>query len=311
MTETPFVETWEYERFEEFCDACREYKHIGLCYGPPGVGKTVSARYYTNWKKVASRRHNDPSEGSVERGLGDNMVVLYTPPVANSPSKICRELGSCRDNFSASLLNYLQKQERSKLVEMDRRFEERYPASACNGEMLTYQGTEEYRRELVAGMAAWNDYRARRRAIRELTVLIIIDEADRLKTAALEQVRAIFDQGGIGLVLIGMRGIEKRLSRYPQLYSRVGFVHQFSVLREEEIRRLLKERCAPPGVKFPEEGITDEEAITAIIRITGGNFRLLERLLTQIGRILKLNELQKVTPDVVAAARESLVIGTV
>ncbi len=44
--------------------------------------------------------------------------------------------------------------------------------------------------------------------------------------------------------------------------------------------------------------------------ITGGNFRLLHRLLTQIGRILEINTLEKVTPPVVDAARESLVIGT-
>ena len=43
--------------------------------------------------------------------------------------------------------------------------------------------------------------------------------------------------------------------------------------------------------------------------LTGGNFRLFERLLTQIERIAEINNLARVNKEAVEAARESLVIG--
>jgi Holliday junction resolvasome RuvABC ATP-dependent DNA helicase subunit len=40
-----------------------------------------------------------------------------------------------------------------------------------------------------------------------------------------------------------------------------------------------------------------------------GNFRLLTRLVTQVERILKVNQSEIVSKEIVTAARESLLIG--
>ena len=137
----------------------------------------------------------------------------------------------------------------------------------------------------------------------------MVDEADRLKFLGLEQVRDIYDRSHIGLVLIGMPGLEKRLARYPQLYSRVGFVHEFHPLSLEEARFILQQRWQQWGLELQADDFTDMEVVTAILRITEGNFRLIHRLLSQVERILQINELRTVTKEVIEVAREQLVIG--
>ncbi|MCA1648572.1 MAG: AAA family ATPase, partial [Chloroflexi bacterium] len=144
---------------------------------------------------------------------------------------------------------------------------------------------------------------------KDQTELVVIDEADRLKMAGLEQVRHLYDQTPWGLVLLGMPGLERRLSRYPQLYSRVGFVHQFRTLATEEIRAIVTGHAERLGVALAPDVFVDTSAVAAIIRASNGNFRLLQRLVQQTERVLELNQLVIVTPEVVAAASESLVIG--
>jgi DNA transposition AAA+ family ATPase len=125
--------------------------------------------------------------------------------------------------------------------------------------------------------------------------LILVDETDRLRVSSLEQLRDLFGRNAIGVVLIGMPGIEKRLAHYPQLYSRVGFVHAFRPLRSEEIRHLVARNWPEIGGALPSSGMSDQDALAAGIRITGGQLPPPRRLLSQVAPILRINDLSEVT----------------
>ncbi len=265
MSESGFIVTKEYRRFAEFCDACRRERYIGLCYGPPGVGKTLSARQYTAWDTVAPALEmirTTTELPMLSPTAIANRSLLYTPTVTNTPRRIAEDLDPLFRRFDA-------------LVE-----------TALHPEADGY-----------LSIRHWH------------TALLVVDEADRLKMPALEQLRDTYDRHTLGLVLIGMPGLEKRLARYAQLYSRVGFVHQFRPLGVEEMRFILTHKWQEMGLTLAPDDFTDAEAIAAMIRITGGNFRLVQRLCSQIARTLEINALRTVTAEVVEAARESLVIG--
>ena len=312
MSDAPgpaFVETKEYRRFREFCDACRRDRYIGLCYGPPGVGKTLSARHYANWDIVSRYRRDTPTCGVTLEEVRGSRVVFYTPPVVvTSPGRLPNDIGALRGKLRDFLLDDIRREELPRLQAAHREVEALYEHHRRTGENCFLVPPEEVARVQDEGRRAHHVMMERERAQPDLTALIVIDEADRLKMTGLEQMRDIYDQGDIGLVLIGMPGLERRLSRYAQLYSRIGFVHEFRPLGPAEVRVLLS-GWRPPGISLPQDLLADAEGVAALIRVTGGNFRLLERLLSQVGRILAINGLEVMTREVVEAAREVLVIG--
>ena len=262
-----FIVTKEHRRFIEFCDACRRYRYIGLCYGVPGVGKTVSARAYAQQNLV---EHLLSDCKMLDLPIFPEVMacttVFYTPTVANSPAGLGKEISTVRKQLG-DLHYWMQSAIEKKTTHS---FPQRTP---------------------------------------DVAELIVVDEADRLKAAGLEQMRDIYDRGRIGMVLIGMPGLEKRLSRYAQLYSRVGFVHHFKPLSNEEIQFVLRQKWQQLGLDLDMNDFTDDESVTTITRITNGNFRLLQRLLSQVERVLQINELRFITKEVVETARELLIIG--
>jgi len=117
---------------------------------------------------------------------------------------------------------------------------------------------------------------------------VIIDEADRLKTSGLEQLRDFFDRHDLGLILIGMPGFDRPLARYPHLYSRICFAHQCKPLDAEDLPLVVTNYWHQLGLLLDPGDPNDIETISTVIRITGGNFRLM----TQVARVIGINQTQ-------------------
>jgi len=264
-----FIATKEHRRFIEFAEAVRKHRYVGLCYGAAGVGKTLSARRYAHWD------------------LASPVIEAWKSRRDSSRAKVNEALERSRTVFhTPTVLGTMRDLKETLGEHIDR-------VDACIDDHL-------HRHVKGCRIITCDEL---------LVEMLIFDEAERLSVTALEFIRDIFDRKGVGVILIGMPGMEKRLSRYPQLYSRVGFAHHYRPLQGDELSFVLTRHWRKLGLTLDEADFTDTQAIASIARITGGNFRLLHRLFVQIERILKINGLSVVTDDVVEAARSTLVIG--
>ena len=261
-----FQITKQHRRFVEFADAVRRHRYIGVCYGAPGLGKTLSARTYAcaeDWERWDNERHE---KGNVlPASLLASRTLVYTPEVHVTGRRMHMEIALQASALGGDIDQALDPNCHPSWMQLD---------TDCS------------------------------------TELVIVDEADRLKTAGLEQLRDFFDRRDLGLILIGMPGFDRQLARYPQLYSRIGFAHQYKPLDVDDLPLVLTNYWDQLGLPLDPDDTNDFETVSAVVRITGGNFRLIERLMTQVARVMEINQLEALDPDVIHAARQMLVVGT-
>jgi hypothetical protein len=187
--------------------------------------------------KQSDRRGSGPAE----EPLLD--TVFYTPAVVNAPGTIASGIRHCRDTLKDLVRRPLRLEKEGKLESIQRRDEKYHEFLLFEHDWLS--GTLPEPRPTYGEVA--RKYCIQEMKMPDPTKPVIIDEADRLRMASLEQVRDIFDGEKIGVILIGMPGLEKRLARYPQFYSRIGFVHEFRPLDAAAIRELFQQGWAPCG----------------------------------------------------------------
>ena len=139
---------------------------------------------------------------------------------------------------------------------------------------------------------------ARRRCPTQAT-LIVVDEADRLQMNSLEQVRSRLRQRRYGHDPNRHAWHREAHRSLPSGSTRVSASFMSSGrLVNQEVQELLERCWTPPGVTLPDSGFSPEVG-ARLVRMTGGNLRLLTRLLTQVERVLGVNDAQVISVEIV------------
>ena len=122
--------------------------------------------------------------------------------------------------------------------------------------------------------------------------LLIIDEADKLISKytqkKMEILRAIFDQSDVGLVIAGEPKLEAQIKTYiDRLANRVDFYALLGGLTPSEVKGYLSE------FEINDDALT--ELVARACNMQTGCFRLLDRTLSNVRRILADTGAEKIT----------------
>lgn len=132
--------------------------------------------------------------------------------------------------------------------------------------------------------------------------LIVVDEAENLKSEVFRTLRKIHDrcEGTCGLMFVGTEKLDYNLTRlkgeFSYVINRVGFKAKLDLLTDEDVEILVKQI-------YPDASV---EVLQSFAQNSKYNARVLFHLLRRTGDMLKINNGLNLSPEVVLSARQVL-----
>lgn len=135
--------------------------------------------------------------------------------------------------------------------------------------------------------------------------LLIIDEADKLISKytqkKMEILRAIFDQSDVGMVIAGEPKLESQIKSYlTRFANRVDFYASLKGLNTQEVENYLK------GYRIEQDAMS--ELVSRACNNQTGCFRLLDRTLNNVIRIMNESGQDIITLKVIAQASNMMML---
>ena len=135
--------------------------------------------------------------------------------------------------------------------------------------------------------------------------LLIIDEADKLisryTTKKMEILRAIIDQSDVGMVIAGEPSLESEIKTYLTRFgNRIDMFWKLNGLTKDEVKEYLKD--------LPVDDDAMEEIIVRATNSSTGCFRLLDRTMKNVMRVVKQNNEDRITTKVIRQASDMMML---
>jgi hypothetical protein len=132
--------------------------------------------------------------------------------------------------------------------------------------------------------------------LRSEHAFLIVDEADRLRSAEVDLLRELAEVSGVALCLMGCPGILATLERVPAARHRIGFWFQVPPVCEQDLQKVLS-------------GQFEASVIDAIFSHTHGNLRHVEALIESLGLIDNTSGATVIDADTVAIIATECLMG--
>ena len=131
--------------------------------------------------------------------------------------------------------------------------------------------------------------------------LLIIDEADKYTQKKMEILRGIFDQSDVGIVIAGEPRLETELKgNLTRFANRMDFYYKLKGLSKNEVADYLE------GYEVDEAAMG--EMISRATNAQSGCFRLLDRTLNNVLRLLKQKGETRITMKIVSEASNMMML---
>lgn len=283
---------------------------LRLNYSRPTVSKYLSGNYDSNAEGIeaALQEFVNEHEGKTESDVDEitEVTALRKKTEYFESTDFTNTIGickSCQQDMALGIVvaksGYGKTHALKKYAKMPR-----VAYIECDDTMACKDLVEAIEREIGMPQGAGGTIWKRVNRIRDFFntndgYLLIIDEADKLinkyTQKKLEIIRSIFDQSDVGIVIAGEPRLEAEIKgNLSRFANRMDFYYKLKGLTEQEVRDYLT------GYDIEEPAMA--EFISRANNSQTGCFRLLDRTLSNVLRIMRESGRTKVTLKVLAQA---------